>query len=275
MRTNPLVKQGWLRGVIAVLVFTPVITYSINVLRLLSNMLDVDFNRLCVVTNSLIVALLAVYLTRRFIDRKSFVSMGYSIHGFWKDIVLGFIASFAVISMGVLILFLLGNIEITSLNCDIASMMYWATILLFSAALEEATFRGYMLNNMMESMKSYYAVGIVSVVFGIGHVSGQNISVIGILNCIILGCLVGSYYVHKQNIWAPIAFHMGWNFFQGIIFGFSVSGRSFSYSLLNTQISGNELITGGKVGFEGSLILTMLTVSTMLLFEMNLWKRKS
>jgi hypothetical protein len=153
-------------------------------------------------------------------------------------------------------------------------LLYWGMTLLFAAALEEMTFRGYMLSNLTASMNKYIALGIISLLFGLGHAAGQNVNIVGMVNCTLMGALVGLYYVHRQNLWAPIAFHLGWNFFQGTILGFRVSGREFDYSFLSTKFSGNELVTGGANGFEGSLILTFLTILTISLYAIILQKRK-
>ena len=273
MKSDALIKQGWLRAVIGLIVFYPVIDNSIYILRLLTKIIDFTPNRLCIATNTLIIALLAVYLVRRFIDRKSFVSLGFYIKGFARDLLYGFVGSFVIMGTGFLILFLKGNIEVTAINPNFVSLLYWATTLLFAAALEELTFRGYMLSNLTASMNKYIALGITSVLFGLGHAAGQNVSVIGMVNCVLLGVLVGLYYIHKRNLWMPIAFHLGWNFFQGTIFGFNVSGRAFDYSLLSTEITGNDLVTGGRNGFEGSLILTFLTILTIILLGMHLRRR--
>ena len=48
------------------------------------------------------------------------------------------------------------------------------------------------------------------------------------------------------------------------IFGFEVSGIE-TKSIIGKSIKGNEIITGGAFGFEGSIIATILIV-TMILY---------
>jgi len=272
MKGMALIRWGWLRAVIGLIVVYPVIDNAVYVLQLILQPFDISPNRLGIAANNLIFAILAIYLIRRLIDRKSFVSLGLAIQGYAKDILIGFIGSFILMGTGFLILYLIGNIQVTSFNPDVVLMSYWAIVLLLAAVLEELSFRGYLLSNMMDSMKPYIAVGIISVAFGLGHATGQHVNLIGLINCMLMGVLVGLYYIHKRNLWAPIVFHLGWNFFQGTIFGFNVSGRSFDYSLLSTEISGNVLVTGGSNGFEGSLILTFVTILSIILLEMILLK---
>lgn len=263
MSSKALIRQGWLRAVIGLILVYPVIDNAVYFLDLILQPFEISPGRLAIVANNLLFAAAAIYLIRKFVDRKSFISLGFSTRGYALDIMWGFIGSLILMGSGFLILLFLGRVEVISYNPDAVSILYWGAVLLLVAVMEELSFRGYLLSNMMESMNHYLAVGIISVVFGLGHASGQNVSFVGLINCMLMGVLAGLYYVHRRNLWGPIAFHTGWNFFQGTIFGFNVSGRSFNYSLLNTEISGNNLLSGGPNGFEGSLILSFLTVAAV------------
>lgn len=56
---------------------------------------------------------------------------------------------------------------------------------------------------------------------------------------------------------AVSGFHVAWNFAQGSGFGFLVSGKeSPGGSLVALQAKGNELLAGGDVGPEGSVLCT-------------------
>ena len=68
---------------------------------------------------------------------------------------------------------------------------------------------------------------------------------------------MGLYYIYRQNLWFPIALHFSWNFFQGPIFGFEVSGIELN-SLIVQEITGSDLLTGGDFGLEGSALLSVL-----------------
>jgi CRISPR/Cas system-associated protein Csm6 len=51
-----------------------------------------------------------------------------------------------------------------------------------------------------------------------------------------------------------IGLHIGWNFFEGTVFGFQVSGSTF-FRLIIQSVKGPELITGGDFGPEAGLIV--------------------
>jgi hypothetical protein len=59
--------------------------------------------------------------------------------------------------------------------------------------------------------------------------------------------------VYYKSLWVPIAIHFAWNFTQNGIFGAITSGNEKTTSLLTTEISGAEILTGGQFGPEGSI----------------------
>ena len=116
----------------------------------------------------------------------------------------------------------------------------------------------------MQSMNRYVALSISSVIFMSIHLLNPNVNFLSVINLFLAGIVLGIYYIHKPNLWLPIGMHLTWNFFQGPIFGFEVSGIE-TKSIIGQSIKGNEIITGGAFGFEGSIIATILIV-TMILY---------
>ena len=67
------------------------------------------------------------------------------------------------------------------------------------------------------------------------------------------GLMYGVAFLGGRNIWLPVGLHFGWNFFQGNIFGFPVSG-TIEQSLIVQETVGADLWTGGAYGPEAGLI---------------------
>jgi membrane protease YdiL (CAAX protease family) len=150
-------------------------------------------------------------------------------------------------------------LKVTSVHFDPISMFFYLLMFIVVALNEEILMRGYVLINLMDSMNKYIALVVSSLLFSAMHLMNPNVSLVSVINLFLAGILLGIYFIHKGNLWCPIGMHLTWNFFQGPIFGFEVSGE-ITNSLIVQEITGPELLTGGKFGFEGSLLATVAII---------------
>lgn len=91
------------------------------------------------------------------------------------------------------------------------------------------------------------------------HIANPNYSFFSAFELFLSGIFLGISYIHMKNLIFPIALHFSWNFFQGTIFGFNVSGQN-GYSLIKQKRSENNIWNGGEFGFEGSVISMALQI---------------
>jgi hypothetical protein len=79
--------------------------------------------------------------------------------------------------------------------------------------------------------------------------------------------MLGLGYVLTGNLAIPTGIHISWNFVQGGVFGFAVSGLDFGTSLVETTEQGPDLVTGGAFGPEaglfgvGAMVLGMVVIA--------------
>ena len=201
--------------------------------------------------------MLCVWLFIRFVDRKPLKSIGLSLNGYKKDLYLGLGLGAGLIALGFLILFILGYLSVDGFSFPLGSIILYLILFVVVSLHEEIMMRGYILNNLMQSMNRYVALSLSSLVFMTIHLLNPNVSFLSVVNLFLAGIVLGIYYIHKSNLWLPIGMHLTWNFFQGPVFGFEVSGIE-TKSIIGQSIRGNELITGGPFGFEGSILATIL-----------------
>jgi len=124
----------------------------------------------------------------------------------------------------------------------------------------------------MEYGNKYLALFISSVLFALIHGMNPNLTIIAMVNLAIAGGVLGITYIYTKNIWYPVFLHVSWNYFQGPIYGFEVSGTQ-AVSIISQKVSGNELITGGDFGFEGSIILTFLMIALIIVSDVIMRKK--
>jgi len=228
--------------------------------------------KLIIELSGLIFVLGITWIFRRYIDSKSFVSMGYSMKGRLKDCIYGILVGLVLISLGFFSLLFTDYLEITQIVFSFKIVAGSFFFYLVAAMIEEVIFRGYVLNNLMEYGNKYLALFISSVLFALIHGMNPNLTIIAMVNLAIAGGVLGITYIYTKNIWYPVFLHVSWNYFQGPIYGFEVSGTQAA-SIISQKVSGNELITGGSFGFEGSIILTVLMIVLIIVSDVIMRKK--
>ena len=228
--------------------------------------------KLIIELSGLIFVLGITWIFRRYIDSKSFVSMGYSMKGRLKDCIYGILVGLVLISLGFFSLLFTDYLEITQIVFSFKIVAGSFFFYLVAAMIEEVIFRGYVLNNLMEYGNKYLALFISSVLFALIHGMNPNLTIIAMVNLAIAGGVLGITYIYTKNIWYPVFLHVSWNYFQGPIYGFEVSGTQAA-SIISQKVSGNELITGGSFGFEGSIILTVLMIVLIIVSDLIMRKK--
>ena len=278
---EPAIKRGWLRAILILLpfiIFTGIFQLiGTFVLALASNkdLLEMLQNQADNSTSSFLViqffgtigTLLLIWLFTRFIDRKKMIDLGLSFQKRAKDIIYGLLAGFIMMGAGSLILYFSGNLTFNSITFNLIGLAQSVLLFILVSINEEVFVRGYLLRNFMDSMNKYIALILSALIFMALHLMNPNVSLVGITNIFLAGLLLGIGYIFTKNLWFPLALHFSWNFFQGPIFGFEVSGTSSS-SLISQSIQGNEILTGGQFGLEGSIIATVLCSLGIVLFWM-------
>ena len=210
--------------------------------------------------------MLCVWLFIRFIDRKPLESIGLRIKGYEKDLKMGLALGAGLIAIGFLILFILGYLSVDGFSFPVGTLILYFLLFVVVSFHEEIMMRGYVLNNLMQSMNRYAALSISSVIFMSIHLLNPNVNFLSVVNLFLAGIVLGIYYIHKPNLWLPIGMHLTWNFFQGPIFGFEVSGIE-TKSIINQSVRGTEIITGGAFGFEGSILATILIITIIVYLD--------
>lgn len=222
------------------------------------NFQETSGQKLVISLTTMFATFLTVWLFRTYLDKKSFISLG-----FWsvpnKHYLYGIIFGFTSIFFGFSTLLIAKSISYASLRFSSGNLLYSMLSFIFVAFSEEVFIRGYMLSNLLSSLNRWVALIISSMIFGIMHLANPHIEWISIINLFIAGILIGLPYLYTKNLWFSIAFHFSWNFFQGTVFGFNVSGIS-GYSVISQKTHGNTIWNGGNFGFEGSITCIIIQI---------------
>jgi uncharacterized protein len=203
---------------------------------------------------------LVIYFFRRLIDKQSIMSMGFSFDkNRLKDILVGLLVALSIIGGGSIFLYAFNYVDFLSVQSNLFSLFLSFLLCILIALNEEVFVRGYILNNLMTSMNKYWALVVSAIIFALFHGLNFDISLLAMINIFLAGVILGSTYIFTKNLWFPISLHLFWNFIQGPILGYSVSGEKIE-SVLKVNLSGNTSVNGGGFGFEGSIVCTILLI---------------
>jgi membrane protease YdiL (CAAX protease family) len=127
--------------------------------------------------------------------------------------------------------------------------------------MEEMLFRGILFRWLEEFGGSWFALALTSAVFGAGHIFNPNATALSAFAIALeAGVLLGAAYMLTRNLWMPMGLHAAWNFTQGEIFDVPVSGLD-SHGLVEAQLSGPQILSGGAFGLEASLIAMIIATA--------------
>ena len=214
-----------------------------------------------------------VYLARHFLDRRSFTSLGL----IWnrrasRDLLAGFAIGGVSISLLFATFWLLGWLKIDgfawqsqSISPILIGLLVVLLINLMVGFSEELLARGYWLQNLEEGLNLPVAVVITSLLFSLNHFGNPGFSWMAFFGLFVGGFDLAYGYIRTRQLWLPIGLHMGWNFFEGAVFGFQVSGMGEGVSLVSQNVNGPVLWTGGGFGPEAGLLMVGAVIINILL----------
>jgi len=233
----------------------------------------------------------AAFITGRWVDRRKFADFGLAISkAWWRDFAFGL--GLGAVLMGLVFLFgwLIGSIRVVgllqSLRPDVsvvAGLFQSLVFFIFVGLYEEMALRGVVLVNLAEGLygkwlnKRWALLGawvISSLIFGVLHWGNPNATWVSTLNISLAGIFLGLGMVLTGSLAIPMGLHITWNFFQGNVFGFPVSGLKLGASVITTESIGPQWLTGGVFGPEaGVLGLGAMLIGILLTLLWVRWKR--
>ena len=213
------------------------------------------------------------------IEKNALSSLGFVKRNWLKYLVWGIMIS--LVQMGVIALVYqvsgIGSFELNELSLEpilfiLGLFPFW----LLQGGTEEVATRGWLLTRIAARTNLPLAIAISSSLFGILHMGNAGVTFLSVLNIVLDGVLAGLLLVYTDSIWLVVAQHGTWNYVQGNLLGFQVSGTGADASIFSFTVgSGPDWLTGGAFGAEGSIITTLvLLVSLVIVHRLGERKEK-
>lgn len=208
------------------------------------------------------------------IEKNALSSLGFVKRNWLKYLGWGILLS--LLQMGVIALVYqvsgIGSFELNELSLEpilfiLGLFPFW----LLQGGTEEVATRGWLLTRIAARTNLPLAIAISSSLFGILHLGNSGVTVLSVLNIVLDGVLAGLLFIYTDSIWLVVAQHGTWNYVQGNLLGFQVSGTGANASIFSfTMGSGPDWLTGGEFGAEGSIITTLvLLVSLVIVYRIG------
>ena len=203
------------------------------------------------------------------IEKNSLSSLGFVKRNWLKYLGWGILLS--LLQMGMIALVYqvggIGTFELNELSLEpilfiLGLFPFW----LLQGGTEEVATRGWLLTRIAARTNLPLAIAISSSLFGILHLGNSGVTFLSVLNIILDGVLAGLLFIYTDSIWLVVAQHGTWNYVQGNLLGFQVSGTGADASIFSfTMGSGPDWLTGGAFGAEGSIITTLVLLLSVLI----------
>jgi hypothetical protein len=265
-----VIKQAWLRVVLFLIAYLFLIYSGTTLIEVITAILFSETDTLNLFYTGILSVFLAsfmlVFVFRKIVDRQSISSLGFAWKGFGKERTGGFLAGILLITVIATILWLMKLVQWFTVDADAQGLLIVLGLLLLVAIGEEFVFRGYVLNNLMQSMPKEAALFVSAGLFAVFHSLNPNFNLVAFINIFIAGVLLGINYIYTKKLWFGMFFHFSWNFFQGPVLGFQVSGIELP-ALLQQDLRGSVLLTGGGFGLEASWLATFaMSITAIILY---------
>lgn len=211
------------------------------------------------------------YLMIRFTDKRPWHYSGLQLNLTWmKECVAGIAIAATVMGLIFWGIWSTDGLEITGYGWERNTQRSWLIpLLVFLIQMisvgfyEEIMARGYLIPNITEGFTfdnfspqkaAVVAILISSSIFGVLHAGNPNATLTAVLNIVLAGVMLAVPFLITGRLALSIGLHFSWNFFQGGVFGFRVSGMEIRNSIIQVQQGGPEWWTGGAFGPEAGVI---------------------
>ncbi|MCL7454869.1 MAG: CPBP family glutamic-type intramembrane protease [Anaerolineae bacterium] len=201
-------------------------------------------------------------------ERRPFWTLGFERQGARKELLRGVLAGVGAFAAVAGLLALSGSVRSAPRAAAGPGLWSWSLPLLMILAWavqgssEEILFRGWLMPVIGARHRPWAGVLLTALSFALLHGLNLSVSWLALFNLLLVGLFFSLYALWEGGLWGVCGFHLAWNWAQGNLFGFEVSGNPpAGGALLPLALSGPRLLTGGGFGPEGGLAVTAVMLA--------------
>lgn len=202
----------------------------------------------------------------KYYEKRSFITLGFESKSAVKFYFKGFLIGIFLFVITVTVMTIFGTVKIDYIFSDQSGRIYPLSgvfIVLIGwivqGGAEEVLIRGWVLPVIGARYKPWLGLVVSSTLFSLLHCFNSNLSLLALINLVLFGLFAGLYAIHEGSLWGICALHSAWNWIQGNVFGFEVSGsQTGGGSIIKLVENGPDWFTGGRFGPEGGIVVTVV-----------------
>ena len=219
--------------------------------------------------------LLVTWICTR-LRREPLSSIGFELDRRWlKQLACGTLIGVAAMLLIVGMIWVVGGVR---LQLDpahsLSSLIYGLYMFTCVALFEEGLFRGFVFQRMVDGVGVWPAQIAIGLLFAVGHWGNPGMNgtteVFATLDLALGAIMLGLAYLRTGSLALPIGLHLGWNWTQGHVLGFGVSGFGYTGWFQPVFQGLPQWISGGEFGPESSGFAVLVDVIVIVL----LWRWK-
>jgi membrane protease YdiL (CAAX protease family) len=163
----------------------------------------------------------------------------------------------SVAMIGILVVLIAaGGIRASNDTFQPATALGFGLFLILQGIFDEAVMRGMLVSGLVLLLggRRIAAVLTAGILFGLTHAFFEGASALSIVSNSLGGIMYGLAFVLTGRIWLGVGLHFAWNWVQGPILGFILSGHPVAGALFRIDDLGPVRLTGGDYGPEGGIV---------------------
>jgi membrane protease YdiL (CAAX protease family) len=149
-----------------------------------------------------------------------------------------------------------GVVDVVDAGFDLSVLLLGTLVFAISGLVEEVLFRLLVLGGLRRLLHSAVAALVLSSLAfaGLELLTTDGTTTLSVISTVLGGFMYGVAYLRSGRLWLPVGLHFGWNWVQGTILGFPVSGTTdYSGAFATLRTTGADWLGGGDYGPEGSV----------------------
>jgi membrane protease YdiL (CAAX protease family) len=217
--------------------------------------------------------IVSVWIMQRFFRGPSLLDLGLRFRPGWlADSAIGLVLGPVMFLAILLVMLAAGWASTDSGTIGAAGLLTAFVTYVFVAFAEEVFARGWVFQVLERGRGTTVAAVGSAAIFSLLHAFNPGFGLTALIGLFLAGLLFAQAYVVTRQLWLPIVLHLSWNFSEGPLFGFPVSGMA-SEGLMTVIPHGPEVVTGGPFGPEAGLIVFVgIAIASAALYALGRWR---